>query len=374
MNLGRAPRVLALCGDETGCSLWRIWQPFRELEQRGYIAEWCHKNDSDKVLPLVAQGRYDAVITPRIVWPVEGIGEAWVNVIHKAGLAWLYEIDDDIFSPRIVDRQMRVFPAEAAKGEKQLEWERNERIKMLTVCDGVTVSSRRLATIARQYAPADTPVYHIPNSIDAKWFKETLRGIGRIPELEGKLTVGWAGGAREEADMKPLAEAWTVIAERYPHVEFVIQGHMSDSLYHSIPDERRHSLPWLSLEEYPRALINLDIGCCIVAPLVFNTSKTCIKWYEMTLAGVACVVSPTLYGAEVTDGEDALVAETSEQIVDALSRLIEDAELRRTISRNARRTVMEKYTLEKNWQNWPLAWLDAIERFRSKPRLILATA
>jgi glycosyltransferase involved in cell wall biosynthesis len=314
------------------------------------------------------------VITPRIVWPTEGIGEAWVKVIHKAGLAWLYEIDDDIFSPRIVDRQMRVFPAEAAKGRDQLEWERNERIKMLTVCDGVTVSSRRLATIARQYAPAETPVYHIPNSIDAKWFRSTLHGIGRVPELNGKLTVGWAGGAREEADMKPLAEAWTIIAERFPSVEFVIQGHMSDSLYHSIPDERRHSLPWLDLAEYPRALINIDVGCCIVAPLIFNTSKTCIKWYEMTLAGAVCVVSPTLYGAEVTDGEDALVAETPDQIVDALSRLIESEDLRKTISRNARRTVMERHSLENNWHKWPLAWSDAIERFRAKPRLILASA
>jgi glycosyltransferase involved in cell wall biosynthesis len=373
MSLGRAPRVLALIGDETGCSLWRVWQPFAELEKRGFIAEWCHKEKSDKVLPLVAAGRYDAVITPRIVWPIKKIGETWVNAIHKAGLAWFYECDDDVFSPRIVDRQMRIFPAEAAKGAEQLEWERLERIRMLQICDGVTVSSQRLATIARQYA-GSTPVYHIPNSIDARWFKLTLRGIGRIPALEGKLTVGWAGGAREEADLKPLAEAWTIIAERYPHVEFVIQGHMSDSLYHSIPAERRHTLPWLPLQEYPRALINIDIGCCIVAPLVFNTSKTCIKWYEMTLAGVACVVSPTLYGSEVTDGEDALVAETPGQIVDALSRLIESEELRRTISRNARRTVMEHHSLEQNWQNWPIAWSDAIERFRAKPRLILASA
>lgn len=372
--LGRAPRALALVGDETGCSLWRVWQPFAELQRRGFIAEWCHKDKSDKVLPLVAAGRYDAVITPRIVWPVEGIGETWVNAIHKAGLAWLYEVDDDVFSPRIVDRQMRIFPAEAAKGAEQLEWERKERIRMLTVSDGVTVSSQRLATIVRQYTPETTPVYCIPNAIDAKWFKSTLRGIGRIPELEGKLTIGWAGGAREEADLTSLAQAWTIIAQRYPDVQFVIQGHMSGALYHSIPAEQRHTLPWLELHEYPRALINIDIGCCIVAPFVFNSSKTAIKWYEMTLAGAACVVSPTLYGPEVTDGENALVADSVEELVLALSRLIEDAELRRTIQRNARRAVMEHHSLENNWWRWPEAWSDAITRFRAKPRLILASA
>jgi len=55
-------------------------------------------------------------------------------------------------------------------------------------------------------------------------------------------------------------------------------------------------------------------------------------------------------------------------------RLIEDADLRKTLMRNARRTVMEHHTLEKNWQNWPLAWSDAIERFRAKPRILLASA
>ena len=75
-----------------------------------------------------------------------------------------------------------------------------------------------------------------------------------------------------------------------------------------------------------------------------------------------------------TDGEDALVADTVEQWVHALSRLIEDVELRRTLSRNARRAVMEHHSLEQNWWRWPTAWSDAIERFRAKPRLILASA
>ncbi len=136
------------------------------------------------------------------------------------------------------------------------------------------------------------------------------------------------------------------------------------------------TLPWLPVEEYPRALLNIDIGCCSVAPLLFNTAKSCIKWYEMTLAGAACVVSPTLYGREVTDGDNALVAETAEQWVAQLSRLIEDAEFRRTIQRNARRTVMTEHSLEQNWWRWPSAWATMLDQFRAKQsrRLVLATA
>ncbi len=371
-----APRALGLIGDETACSLWRVWQPFAELERRGYIAEWCHKDQSEMVLTLLAAGRYDVIVTPRIVWPAEGLGERWVNAIHNAGIAWVYEIDDDVYSPGIVKRQARLFESERAKGEHQLEWERLERIRLLGMCDGVTVSTQRLATIARSFAPASTPVKVVPNSIDARWFRETLRGCYRIPQLNGKLTIGWAGGTREDADLMPLIESWPIVAERYPDVQFVIQGHISQALTDCLPVERRVTLPWIPIPEYPRAMLNTDIGCCTVAPLMFNTAKSCIKWYEYTLAGACCVVSPTLYGREVTAGHDALVASTKDEWVDALSRLIEDAELRRSIQREARRTVMSKYALENNWQNWLTAWSEAVESFKERQsrKLVLATS
>jgi glycosyltransferase involved in cell wall biosynthesis len=345
-----------------------VWQPFEELERRGYIAEWAHKDQSDKVLPLIAQGRYDAVITPRIVWPVDKIGDRWINAIHRAGLAWIYEADDDFYSPRIVERQMRVFEKERAKGFDALEWERNERIRLLAKCDGVTVSSPRLATVVRRYAPSHIPVYTIPNAIDTRWFKEVLRGVKRVIP---PLTVGWAGGQREHADILPLAEAWAIVAKRYPHVNFVIQGYIPKPLNDSIPADRRHTLPWLPLQEYPRAMLNTDIACCAVAPLVFNTAKTCIKWYEFTMARSACVVSPTLYGREVTDGKDALVAETSQEWAEQIGRLIEDETLRRSIRRNARRKVVTEHSLHANWWRWLDAWADAVDRFRSRPQLAL---
>jgi glycosyltransferase involved in cell wall biosynthesis len=345
--------------------MWRVWAPFAELTRRGFIADWCHKEESMKVLPLIASGRYDAVLTPRIVWPIKDIGEKWVNSIHNAGLAWLYEIDDDVFSPAIIPRQTKLFAEEAAKGYDQLEWERNERIRLLAICDGVTVTTRRLKTMIGQYAP-EAPVYVVPNAIDVAWFKLVLRGIGRVPELEGKLTIGWAGGTREDVDLLVLGKAWTVLAEKYPHVMFVAQGHLSSVLADAVPKERRLLLPWLPLDEYPRALVNIDIGCCVVAPMVFNSSKSCIKWYEMTLAGAACVVSPMVYGNEVTDGVDALVASSVDEWIEKLSILVESEELRRSVAREARRTVVTEHSLQNNVLAWPEAWKEAIEAFHDK--------
>lgn len=370
-----APRALALNGDEIGSTAWRLWQPMAELRKRGFLAHSSHTNESHKFLPLIAAGVYNCIITPRLAWPAEA-GLPWQRAIRRAGLCWIYEVDDDVFSEGILGRQYRVFESERKLGWDGLEQRRQERIKVINECDAITVSSRRLATVVRNHAPASTPIYVVPNAIDAKWFKQVMRGIGRVPELEGKLTIGWAGGNRDLMDTKELAEAWGILAEKYPDVMFVVQGWIPDNLDVAVPKHRRVTLPWLPLSEYPRALINVDIGCCVVAPSNFNEAKTPIKWFEMTLAGAACVVSPTLYGQAVTDGEDALLARTTEQWVSQLSRLIESEQLRRELQDNARTTVMTNHSLDNNWWRWPQAWGDAVEQYQDKQArtLVLARA
>lgn len=395
-----APRAIFLCGDETGCALWRAWGPCTELKRQGFVADWapingcpecgmesrpeelrgeydwwvcprCHYRSRggeamEKVLDQLVWGHYDVVVTPRIVWPIEGDGDRWIREIHRLGIAWVYEFDDDVLSPSITRRQIRLFESERLKGAEQLERERVQRVKLIRQADGVTVSSRRLQTVAEMYT--DRPVHVVPNAIDTDWFRETLRGCRRVVP---PLTIGWAGGTREDADLKPMITAWGILAARYPDLHFVVQGHISKALADAVPQQQRTTLPWLPLEEYPRALLNIDIGCCSVAPLLFNTSKTPIKLWEMTMAGAVCVVSPTLYGPYVEDGEDGLIAETPEEWVEALERLVLDATLRRRLYRNQRRRIAEYHSLKKNWWRWLDAWDDILTTFRAKPRILI---
>lgn len=410
------PRALALFGDETGCNLWRVIGPFRELQRRGYVADYapldgCPKcgqpraeeyrqsNEPsqcfrcghtsrasdvlDMLMPYVAAGRYNVLVTPRIAWPEEGIGDNWIATIHKAGLAWVYEIDDDVFSPSLIDRQMRLFEKERAKGHEQLDWERRERIRLLKKADAVTVSTRRLATVVRAHVGEGVPVYHVPNAIDVEDFRASIKCSAhptpnsctclRVPELQDRLVIGWSGGTRDDLDILPLAEAWSVVAQRFPQVMFAVQGHIPQVLADCVPKERRYTLPWVDIANYQKAFVNYDIGCCSVGPTVFNTSKSCIKWYEMTLGGAACVVSDTVYGREANQHgyDDALVAHTVEDWVAHLSLLVEDADARETIWRNAKRTVVTHHSLANNWWRWLDAWADAVDRFESKPRLLL---
>ena len=145
---------------------------------------------------------------------------------------------------------------------------------------------------------------------------------------------------------------------------------MAEVLIEAVPAERVRRLPWLSIAEYPRALLNIDIGCAAVADKHFNRCKTPIKLWEYTMGGAVSVVSPTLYSAVARDGEDCLVADTAREWESALTRLVSNSGLRKRLWRAQRRVVAERYSLERNVLRWPEAWAEIIRAKR--PRLLLA--
>lgn len=368
----KGPRVLALTAQETGPMLWRVLQPFTELQRRSYGA-WFRDKDDEEMLaeewPYLVATRLDAIILPRFSWRAENQVDAlrWINALHDAALAVIYDVDDDVFSPQIRGRQHDT--TESYKSLEELEQDRRARIAAIRLADGVTTSSAELVRVLEQYLRPDTPVFVVPNGMDTRWFARVVRGTQRVSSA---LTIGWAGGARVAADLEPIAEAWGVIADRYPDVRFAAQGYRSEVLDAAVPADRLIKIPWLSLEEYPRGMRQVDIACCSVADNHFNRCKTPIKAWEFTMAGAACVVSPTLYGPVVTNGVDALIAETASEWVAALSSLIENPSLRRRLHRAQRRRVAEQHSLNQTVLEWPRAWSRILEHYRSKRTFALA--
>jgi glycosyltransferase involved in cell wall biosynthesis len=360
----KGPRVLALTGDESGPTLWRVWQPYTELQRRGYGAWFRHKDDPEMDAPewpYLAATRLEAIVIPRFYWRDHVSSRQWIRTLHKAGLAVIYDLDDDVLTPQIGARQHAT--TEKDKSLEDLEQDRRDRIAALRLCDGVTTSNAELASVIRQYT--DAPVVVVENRIDVAWFRRTLAGARRI---EKHLTIGWAGGARYQEDLEPVAEAWHNVAKIRPDVHFVVQGFLPDVLCHAVPARRLHRLPWLSLAEYPRALRNVDIACCSVADNHFNHCKTPIKLWEFTLAGAVSVVSPTLYGPCVVPQSDALMAETAAEWEAALIHLIDDDELRRSLWRAQRRRVATDHALSSHVLDWPRAWTTILDSFRVRQR------
>lgn len=352
------PSVLALVGREkTGPDAWRVFFPVTALEKAGYPAGWDFKDAPHVGL---AAAVVDGYLLPRISWPPEHrrTAEAWFDSIRRDGKFTVYDADDDVFTSQETHRRVELDWTEG-KSFEQLEAERFERIWAMQQCDGVTVSTQRLATIVRSFT--QRPVIVVPNAIDLAWFRSVVRATSR--QIPG-ITIGWAGGRRHDRDVEQMAEAWGRIARRYPSVRFVVQGHQPPVILEHVPFERIARLPWLPLEVYPSGLAQIDIACCFAADTPFNRAKSPIKCFEAAAAGSAVVASPTLYGAVVDHGSSGFLAESAAEIEDALSVLIEQHATRKMMAKRLLKTVEKRHSLAGNLWRWPAAWAQIAESAR----------
>jgi glycosyltransferase involved in cell wall biosynthesis len=347
------PRILFLVGDESGCSLWRVWQPTRYLRLHGYPCDWAHLRDPG--MGDVPLGAYEAVVFCRLAWHSADRRGArrWLDGLKARGTRVFFEADDDLFTPFVVEQQLGRVNAE--KTRRELEADREAALWVLSRCDGVTVSTQYLASTVRRYTSA--PVEVVPNALDVEWFRAQQQGVQRtLPGPPTGCTIGWAGGNRPDADLEDMAVAWGRLARRYPDVTFVVMGHHPPVVEAHVPPERLVKVPWLHPDDYPKGLVGIDIGCCPLAETPFNRSKTSIKSWEFALSGAAVVASPTVYRQCVDGGRSGFVAETAGQWEEALAVLLRDEGMRRRMAGALKHDVLERWALGKNYWRWPLAW------------------
>ncbi len=89
-----APKVLTMIGEMDGCSLWRNLTPITALQQQGVPGvEWCMHDDQALRAVAGIVHQFDALVLARLHWPLEeqAAADAWFSLIHRAGLAIIYE-------------------------------------------------------------------------------------------------------------------------------------------------------------------------------------------------------------------------------------------------------------------------------------------
>lgn len=348
------PSALALVDQNPksqGCNLWRCWMPFAALQRHGLMAEWGWNAD---VRTAMLADRFDLIVMPRLTWAEADIpiAETWLTALHQRGKLMISEWDDDVFRDGIVEREAGLF--RAGTEIAQLESERRMRQWAVEHADGVTVASRHLADIVRRYT--DAPIHVVPNALDLHWFDGVLASVG--PRVAPPPTIGWFGGTRFDRDLAPMADAWGRVAAQRPDVTFVVIGHQPPVISQCVPANRLVRLAWLPVAEYPVNLVNVDIGCCPLAPEAFNRSKTPIKAIELGAARACVVASPTVYREVISPGQTGYLAETAQEWEAALLDALDNPARRRRLARNLRVRVERAHSLMQPgcWQRWPLAW------------------
>jgi hypothetical protein len=331
---------------ESAGDQWRLVRPLLRLRQAGTEARCC-------TLETLALEPTDPERTVLLARAVTGTSreaiDRWLDTMRKRVRAVVFEVDDLLWSEDLI-AHLEGAGYDTGKGPAVLRAEGEMARYMMARSDGVIVSSDPLAELVRAFVSC--PVVVVPNAIDLRWFRCQM---SHRPPWHDRLTIGWAGGRRPDADIAPMAEAWGRIARRYPEVSFVLGASLvPDPFYRAIEDtDRIIRLPWLAWDEYP-LVHQVDIGCCAVADTPFSRCKTPIKAWEYAAAGAAVVATPVLYG-ECVDG--AIPENTPDWWEIALAAHIDVAANRWLNTQWAQVHVEQNHALDTQCTRW----LEAVE-------------
>lgn len=307
-----------------------------------------------------------------------------IRELKRAGKVVVVEVDDDF---QTIDPHNIAWPATNPSHSPERNWQHLRDACQLA--DMVTVTTPALAARYGKHGR----VRVIPNFVPAHYL-HTLP-----PAAHDEVRVGWSGSVDTHPhDLQVTRGAVARVLRRHG-LKFHLIGSgrvpLRDPAGNMLADEAgklvettdlriprnlglgpdtmfAHTGGWLHLEQYPRALAELDVGIVPLVAGAFNEAKSWLKGLEYAALGVPFVATPTgPYRALAELGLGAL-ADRPKQWERELDRLVVDEDHRLEVAATGRR-IANTLTIERNAGRWAEAWSAAAELSTTRTRRQEAT-
>lgn len=267
----------------------------------------------------------------------------WIPQAKAQGIRVIYEIDDDLLDAEGL--RVRGYPGDTDALARRVR-------AYLEHADLVTTSTHRLAEIFSDYRDKTLVV---PNVLDMRLWQEVvdrLRQKRRMRPPGRPVRIGYFGTPTHYEDMRIVEGPMRELKERFgDRIEIQVIG-----AFQNAPPlfGRRIGLPKNNL--YPNFVtwlshvVDWDIGIIPLKADRFNLAKSNLKFLEYAATGVATVCSDNEEYRRVARHEEncLLVNNIDADWLEAIIRLVEDAELRERLATKAQEELLEKYTVQAN--------------------------
>jgi glycosyltransferase involved in cell wall biosynthesis len=340
------PRVLAIVPSFYPSTIVGVVKPLQRLHQLGRI-------DLDITVQYLARRRAIAgaevvVMCGEALPPAARI----LRWVAELGRKLVFELDDN---------RLQV-PAD----EPGLQYARHPAQQQLIIdcirmADVVRVYSPHLQQLLRPYS---SNVMLVDGPLDWQLVDT------RVPPPRSTIKIVYATSRLQDRVGARLIEPLRGVLSRYPQAELTIWGGTLNEL--AIHPQVHHRPFQRNYDQFFKQFSgeHFDIGLAPLPDEDFHRGKSNNKFREYAACGIAGVYSDMpVYNTCVVDGDTGLlVRDDPEEWFTAISRLVEDASLRRQVGERARAFARRHYNDAVTGQAWMTA-LSAARPLASRPAL-----
>jgi glycosyltransferase involved in cell wall biosynthesis len=285
-----------------------------------------------RLMMLFHLSPYDFVFIHREIAPIGPPIFEWIVVkIFRKKI--IYDFDDAIW---LSDRKSESLLF------RVLKW----RTKVAVICKmsyRVSCGNEYLCHYARQF---NRSVVLNPTTIDTE-FQHNPALYFRT-DFADKIVIGWTGSHSTLKYLKVLERVFQQLEESYPNVVFVVIADRPPVL-------RLNNLIYREWSERTEIadLANFDIGVMPLTDDEWAKGKCGFKALQYMAMEIATICSPVGVNLKIIDHEqNGMLADSDQEWLNSLHRLIVDLQLRSRIAKNGRGKVIHEYSVASNSPNF----------------------
>lgn len=280
-----------------------------------------------------------------------------IKEIKKQEKEIIFEADDLIFDEKYLQqmdywKQMDNFTKKQYAGGQGSEILNDDYVKVCTTT--TTFLKKKLEEYGKK-------VFLVPNRVcDAEltianrlWEEKLENKNPSFPvtplKSDEEIRIGYFSGTiSHNKDFATVTDVLMRIIEKYKKVKLVLVGPLDIENKLNKFADRIEQLPMVSRQKHYANVASVDIN---ISPLEINNefcqSKSELKFFEAGIVGVPTVATATqTFQEAINDGIDGFVAKDENEWFEKLEKLIANNNFRAKMGKEARKTVLKKYTVK----------------------------
>lgn len=255
----------------------------------------------------------------------------------------IYDFDDSIWLPNVSD------------ANKSFNWLKKpeKTSKIISYAHLVFAGNKFLYDYAVKF---NKNVKIVPTTINTEEYKRI-----NVQRERAGICIGWSGSITTIQHFQWAEPFLKKIKKKYGEkIYFKVIG---DENYENKELEIK-GLPWRKEDEL-KHLSSFDIGIMPLPDDDWSRGKCGLKGLQYMALEIPTIMSPVGVNTEIIiDGVNGFLAKDEYEWIEKISLLVESEELRKTIGKNGRQTVIEKYSFDREKYNYLKFFDEAIESYK----------